>query len=144
MNTRSSSAGRRAARILCLAAIPPLLFAASLGAQCLPQDDTLENLYLYLIDVVTEESGFFADRREWLGVARGDSSAVVKVFDDEICGRASEAYRREFALPGPAPDVHVIRFGERYVVMDPETRGGEFNLYLVLDLEFRKTGGWAG
>lgn len=126
----------------CLAA---LVGVSGLSAQdCLPEDDHLEGLFGYAIDLATSSDELYAASRDTFNVPATTVSEVERVFDNAICKEAAKKYKQEFTVQGPAPDVYVVRVGERYLVTDPLTFMGEFSLYLVLDLGFNVMGSWAG
>lgn len=59
-----------------------------------------------------------------------------------LCARAGEAYRDALELTGPAPEVAVIRIGDRYVVTRPRGHStiGELSSAAVLDESMRVLG----
>jgi hypothetical protein len=60
----------------------------------------------------------------WLGLVRVPASQVAAVSDTLTCRRAAEAYSGALALPDSDRQVHVIRAGIRYMVIDPTLKGG--------------------
>lgn len=113
------------------------------GGDCLPDDDVLENLWGYARQLGTDTTTSFADRRLAYDIPLTTLSEVQPVFDSAVCRRAAQAYEQELDLPGQ-PSVYVVRIGTRYVVLDPDTKRGEFSVYLVLDMNFDRVAGWGG
>jgi len=130
---------------LWLALVAVCLFGSNAAAQqCLPEDDELESLYGFSLELATSTSQEYADQRAWFDIPMTEAENVARVFDNAVCKEASKKYKQQFQLTGPAPDVYVVQIDTRYIVLEPNTRRGEFQLYLVLDLDFNTTGSWGG
>ena len=69
-------------------------------------------------------------------VARVKSWEVKPISDGGTCTRAANAYSKVVNEPKPDRLVHVLRVGERYIVMDPEYTVDGYHRAVTFDLTF--------
>lgn len=112
---------------------------AGAGSACAPENPTL---LVYARWLATEPDERVEEARRRYDIERTPISEVEQIRDANLCARASEAYRDALGLTGPAPDVAVIRIGDRYVVTRPHGRStiGELWSAAVLDESMRVLG----
>lgn len=76
--------------------------------------------------------------RQQQGLPAVSDTSVQAILTDSVCAAARDSYNA--ALPTaqqqPGRLVYVIRVGNRYVVVDPTLKFGEFELEMVLDRSY--------
>lgn len=109
------------------------------SSACAPENP---NLLHYARWLATEPDERVEEARRRYDIEKTPISEVQQVHDSNLCARAGEAYRDALELTGPAPDVAVIRIGDRYVVTRPAGRStiGELSSAAVLDESMRVLG----
>jgi hypothetical protein len=63
---------------------------------------------------------------------------VRPVSDLEICNRAAVAYGRALNQPSSDRKVHILRVGDRFIVMDPDYQPDEYRRAMTFDSSFSK------
>jgi len=71
-------------------------------------------------------------------VMRVKSRDVKPVNDPVVCERAALAYGHVFNQEDSARKVHVLRIGDRYIVMDPDYRPDDYHRAVTFDSSFSK------
>src|SRR5215217_3395108 len=69
-------------------------------------------------------------------VGRVKSREIKPVTDPVVCERAALAYGRAFRQPDPARKVHILRVGDRYIVMDPAYQPDDYHRAATFDSTF--------
>lgn len=69
-------------------------------------------------------------------VARVKSREVRAVTDIGVCGRAAVAYGKALSDNTPNRKVHVLRVGDRYIVMDPDYLPDDYHRAVTFDSTF--------
>lgn len=117
-----------------LALLPRATWAQS--GSCRSNDYQAANLVTFAVRLVSD-TALDADRRAY-GLPRGNSSDVQLIQDESTCAAAASAYNVPLNTT-VMRQVHVVRAGTRYIVLDPNERGngGEFMLYMVFDNRWR-------
>jgi len=69
-------------------------------------------------------------------VRRVKSRQIKAVTDPVVCERAALAYGRVVRHEDPERKVHILRVGERYVVMDPDFRPDDYHRAVTFDSSF--------
>ncbi|MDO8501889.1 MAG: hypothetical protein Q7S20_08590 [Gemmatimonadaceae bacterium] len=71
-------------------------------------------------------------------VMRVKSRDVKPVSDPALCARAAIAYGRALHAESPDRKVHILRVGDRYVVMDPDYRPDDYHRAVTFDSTFTR------
>ena len=71
-------------------------------------------------------------------VARVKSREVKPVSDPVICSRAAAAYSVAVNEDSPDRQVHILRVGNRFIVIDPDYRPDEYRRAITFDSTFTK------
>jgi hypothetical protein len=71
-------------------------------------------------------------------VPRVKSRDVKPVTDPVVCRRAANAYSRAVQQDEPDRQVHILRVGDRYIVMDPDFRPDDYHRAITFDSTFSK------
>lgn len=71
-------------------------------------------------------------------VARVKSREVRPVTDAGVCARAAVAYGKVFSEDAPDRKVHILRVGERYIVMDPDYLPDPYHRAVTFDSTFSR------
>jgi hypothetical protein len=71
-------------------------------------------------------------------VDRVKSRDIKPVTDPVVCGRAALAYGRAVQQDEPGRKVHILRVGDRYIVMDPDFRPDDYHRAVTFDSTFSK------
>lgn len=127
-------------RLLYVAAIASMCVASSLSAQGYCRTAAPHGAAMALKDYVTvlatsNDAVDVATRLEY-GLPQVAASEIALVSDTALCRLAAEAYHRVaiHSNTGGIAPVHVIQYGStRFVVLDPDTKRGEFALSVVFD-----------
>ncbi len=69
-------------------------------------------------------------------VARVKSREVGAVTDIGVCGRAAVAYGKALSDNTPNRKVHILRVGDRYIVMDPDYLPDDYHRAVTFDSTF--------
>ena len=72
------------------------------------------------------------------GVERVSRREVKPVTDPVICERAAMAYGRVMKAEASDRKVHILRVGDRYIVMDPDYRPDDFQRAVTFDSTFTR------
>lgn len=110
---------------------------------CLPSDSLSTATLSYAVRLATDTGPKVVATRDRYGILPVPSSEVGLVTSSQICNKAGRAYKKAVGLTGPAPDVHVIRIGTRYIVVEPNTTVGEFTVFVVFDESFKELASYA-
>lgn len=105
---------------------------------CLPPDDLAASMMTYAVQLATDTDPEIVATRDAYGILPVPESEVELISHTQTCNKAGREYKKAVGLQGPAPDVHVIRIGTRYLVFDPATKGGEFVVHVVFDDQFNE------
>lgn len=71
-------------------------------------------------------------------VQRVKSREIRSVNDPIVCARAAVAYGQALREHSPSRRVHIIRVGDRYVVMDPAYRPDDYHRAVTFDSTFTR------
>jgi hypothetical protein len=63
---------------------------------------------------------------------------IKPVTDPVVCGRAANAYSRAVRHDEPDRQVHILRVGNRYIVMDPDFQPDNYHRAVTFDSTFSK------
>jgi len=69
-------------------------------------------------------------------VERVKPHQVMPITDPAVCERAAVAYGRAFNEASLDRKVHILRVGNRYIVMDPEYRPDDYHRAVTFDSSF--------
>lgn len=69
-------------------------------------------------------------------VARVKSREVRPVRDPVVCARAAAAYNLAVRDDSPDRQVHILKVGDRFIVMDPDYRPDEYRRAVTFDSTF--------
>ena len=72
------------------------------------------------------------------GVERVKAREIKPVNDPVVCERAALAYGRAVQQDEPGRRVHILRVGDRYVVMDPDFMPDDYHRAVTFDSTFSK------
>ena len=72
------------------------------------------------------------------GVARVKRNEVKPVTDPVTCERAAIAYGRVFSDQSGDRKVHILRVGDRYIVMDPSYQPDDYHRAVTFDSTFTR------
>ncbi|MGH7607341.1 MAG: hypothetical protein ACREME_08380 [Gemmatimonadales bacterium] len=111
---------------------------------CLPADDEATGLLSYALELATSTDPEVVDTRKEYGILQVAASEVELVTNDAVCKTAGREYKSSVGLNGPAPAVHVVRIGTRYIVETPEALVGEFVVHVVFDSDFNELAQFGG
>lgn len=107
---------------------------------CLAPDAEAAGIVNYAKLLVSEAS--LEDTRIRYGLDVVAQSEIEIIQAPNLCSEAGAAYAS--ALNGTQTrQVHVVRVGTRYIVVDPEERVGEFLLYMVFDSTWHRLASFA-
>lgn len=112
-------------------------------ADCLQQDSSL---ILYAQRLATDPDPRLDATRQRYDISLVPVSQVVRITNSSICSDAGRAYKSAVGLKGKAPDVEVVRVGDRYIVRSPagKPEDSEFTSHVVFDLELNEIAVFAG
>ena len=71
-------------------------------------------------------------------VVRVRSRDIKPVTDPVVCSRAAAAYNAAVKDDSPDRKVHILRVGDRYIVMDPDYLPDEYHRAVTFDSTFSK------
>jgi hypothetical protein len=72
------------------------------------------------------------------GVERVKAREIKPITDPVVCERAALAYGRAVQQDDPGRRVHILRVGNRYVVMDPDFVPDDYHRAVTFDSTFTK------
>jgi hypothetical protein len=72
------------------------------------------------------------------GVERVKAREIKPITDPVVCERAALAYGRAVQQDDPGRRVHILRVGDRYVVMDPDFVPDDYHRAVTFDSTFTK------
>ena len=72
------------------------------------------------------------------GVDRVKPREVKPVSDHVVCERAALAYSRAVQQDDPDRKVHILRVGDRYIVMDPDFSPDDYHRAVTFDSTFAR------
>ncbi|HEX2723749.1 MAG TPA: hypothetical protein VHM24_12600 [Gemmatimonadaceae bacterium] len=112
-------------------------------AGCLDSSDSLViDLKDHLVTLVETSSAtdFFSDTvLSVYGVARVASSQIAIVTDTTTCRRAADAYSAAIGISDPSRQVHAVKAGIRYLVIDPLYKPVPYMTGITFDSSFIQT-----
>jgi hypothetical protein len=113
--------------------------ARAQGSACLAADETTQGIIKKLSRLMDADAGSVALDRALYGLPRVDPSTITVVTDKTICAKAERAYTAALksTTSTPSGKVYVIKVGTVYVVQDPQRKGGEYVIEIVMDSQFR-------
>lgn len=119
-------------------ALSPAAFPASHDAGCLRLvAGARYNQRLFTSLMRRKDS--IADRTlRTYNVSRVDRRDVKSITDPVICERAAIAYGRVFNDQSDDRKVHILRIGDRYIVMDPSYKPDDYHRAVTFDSTFTK------
>lgn len=71
-------------------------------------------------------------------VTRVKSREVKPVSDPVVCARAAAAYNVAVSDDSPDRQVHILKVGNRFIVMDPDYRPDEYHRAVTFDSTFTR------
>lgn len=108
---------------------------------CLPVDGGLME---YAKRLATDPDPVMDETRAAYDISMVPLTEVEAVTDNQLCGKAGREYKKLLGLQGPAPDVYMVRIGNRYIAANHEIESAsEFTSYLVLDQAMKKVAAFA-
>ncbi len=140
MRTKTS-----ASLLAVLATVASTAIAGVWGPYCKPLDQT-GNRILYIAQRQTTSPSDSAYRAKIWHVPLLAANDVALVTDEDVCQQAAVAYDREMAPETSTltRGVYVVRLGSWYLVVDSESRAGEWMRGIVLDSAYAKHAGPMG
>jgi len=130
--------------LLAAAAASPAIAGAQ-GPYCKPFDEIGHHI-LYTVERAATLPSDSVYRAKIWRIPLLAPSDVVFVTDEKTCERAARAYDRE-GSPETSTlkrGVYVVRLGTSYLVVDSESRAGEWIRGVVLDSSFAKQSNFIG
>ncbi len=119
-------------------ALSPVAFPAAHDAGCVrsaPGARYNQRLFMSLMrrrDAIAERT------LAVYNVGRVKSREVKSVTDPVVCSRAAAAYNAAVKDDEPNRKVHILRVGDRYIVMDPDYRPDDYHRAVTFDSTFSK------
>lgn len=108
---------------------------------CLPVDGGLME---YAKRLATDVDPVIDETRVAYDISMVPLTEVEAVTDNQLCNKAGREYKKLLGLRGPAPDVYVVRIGNRYIAANHDIESqSEFTSYLVLDQTMKKVAAFA-
>ncbi len=137
MHTRLWIAGLLA--VTPILALSPVAFPASEEPGCvIPASESRYNQRLF-VSLMRRKDTIAERMLSTYNIPRVRASEVRAVTDDLTCERAADAYSRAFGEKSSGRKVHVLRVGDRYIVMDPDYRPDDYNRAVTFDATFSKS-----
>lgn len=112
------------------------------GAYCKPLDKTGEFVLATAQNFATQAAESTYRTKSWKTPLVG-ASEVAYVTDESVCEQAARAYDRELTpqTPSVGRGVYVVRIASWYLVVDSESRAGEWMRGVILDSTYAKHSG---
>jgi hypothetical protein len=99
----------------------------------LSPDAVADAIHAYAVKLATDTT--LVATRNLYQILPVDEGEVEIVTQSSTCRDAKDAYKAELGFSGNRR-VHVIRIGSRFMVMNPDTKAGEYQQFLIFDNEF--------
>ena len=117
--------------VLCLVAFarPERLSTAG----CAAPDQNSANALTYYAGIASSADSLDAAFRSKYALSLTPAEQVVLVSDSVECAAATAAYTREAQDSSTARTVHVVKVGDRRIVIDPSYMIGEWSVAMVFD-----------
>jgi len=98
----------------------------------------------YAKRLATDADPVMDETRAAYGIPMVPLTEVEAVTDNQLCNKAGREYKKLLGLQGPAPDVYMVRIGNRYIAANHDIESqSEFTSYLVLDEAMKKVAAFA-
>jgi len=100
---------------------------------------------LYAQRLAADPDSIMERKRTLYDIAMVPLTEVEAIANGSLCAKAGREYKKALGLSGPAPDVELVRIGERYIAVNHSINepGSEFTLYLVLNAQMKEVAGFA-
>jgi len=117
-------------------ALSPVVFPASHNPGCVrPDPGSRYNQRLFL-SLMRRRDALAERTLAVYKVLRVKSKDVRPVDDPVICSRAANAYGDAVNDSNPERRVHILRVGDRYIVMDPDYTADDYHRAVTFDSTF--------
>jgi hypothetical protein len=119
-------------------ALSPAAFPASSDAGCVRSTAGARYNQLLFNSLMRRRDANAERTLHVYNVNRVKSRDIKPVTDPVVCERAALAYGRVFRSAESDRKVHILRVGDRYVVMDPEFRPDDHRRAITFDSTFAR------
>ena len=119
-------------------ALSPAAFPASHNAGCLRLVAAARSNQRPFTSLMRRKDSIADRTLRTYNVSRVDRREVKSVTDPVICERAAIAYGRVFNDQSDDRKVHILRIGDRYIVMDPSYKPDDYHRAVTFDSTFTK------
>jgi hypothetical protein len=119
-------------------ALSPAAFPASHDAGCVHSTAGARYNQRLFMSLMRRKDPNAPRTLEVYNVDRVQARQIKPVTDPVICERAALAYGRVLRHDEPDRKVHILRVGDRYIVMDPDFRPDDYHRAVTFDSTFSR------
>ena len=117
-------------------ALSPAAFPASHDAGCVRSSAGVRYNQRLFTSLMRRKDKVAEKTLKTYGVDRVKRSEIRAVNDPVVCERAAMAYGRVLNDPSEDRKVHILRVGDRYIVMDPDYQPDDYHRAVTFDSTF--------
>jgi hypothetical protein len=104
---------------------------------CLDPDDAASRFLGRFRHMMMQRDSLYTRLLNSLNLTRVPADELTIITDPAVCTVAATAYARERKVS--IAHVHILKAGDRFLVMDPAMNAGEWKIVLVFDSTFNKS-----
>ena len=119
-------------------ALSPVAFPASHDAGCVKAVTGARYNQRLFMSLMRRKDAFAERTLAVYNVMRVKSRDIKPVTDPVLCSRAAVAYNVAVKDAEPDRKVHILRVGDRYIVMDPDYLPDDYHRAVTFDSTFSK------
>lgn len=114
-------------------ALSPLAFPASQSAGCARSEAGSRYNQRLFTSLMRRTDSIAETTLAAYRVTRVKPQQIMPVTDPVVCGRAAMAYNRAVGEKSSHRKVHILRVGDRYIVMDPTFKASGYHRAVTFD-----------
>lgn len=119
-------------------ALCPVAFPAAHDAGCVRAVAGARYNQRLFVSLMRRRDAFAERTLAVYNVMRVKSRDVKPITDPVVCSRAAAAYNVALKEDDPDRKVHILRVGDRYIVMDPDYLPDDYHRAVTFDSSFSK------
>ena len=119
-------------------ALSPAAFPASNEAGCVRSIAGARYNQRLFVSLMRRKDAIANKMLKTYGVERVNRREVKPVTDPVVCERAAMAYGRVMSDDTSDRKVHILRVGDRYIVMDPDYQPDDYHRAVTFDSTFTR------
>lgn len=119
-------------------ALSPAAFPASNDAGCVRSIAGARYNQRLFVSLMRRKDAIADKTLRTYGIERVTRREVKPVTDPVVCERAATAYGRVMQTASSDTRVHILRVGDRYIVMDPDYEPDDYHRAVTFDSTFTR------